>query len=180
MIRKAYRFKLRVNSPDAAAKLHQFSGCTRFVWNKMLAMNLYRLEHKQALLWYPEMAFWLTLWKSSDEYAFLRDCHSQVLQQSMMQLDRAFKDAFDKEQPNKLLPRFKRRGGKDSFRYPQGFKVDGERVYLPKIGTLRFRKSRGIEGKHYGLQAGGWLVRVHANGAGGTNPGAPIVWYGGY
>ena len=64
LIRKAYRFKLRVNHPDAAAKLHQFSGCTRFVWNKMLAMNLYRLEHKQALLWYPEMAFWLTLWKS--------------------------------------------------------------------------------------------------------------------
>jgi len=115
LIRKAYRFKLRVNSPDTAAKLHQFSGCTRFVWNKMLAMNLYRLEHKQALLWYPEMAFWLTLWKSSDEYAFLRDCHSQVLQQSMMQLDRAFKDAFDKEQPNKLMPRFKRRGGKDTL-----------------------------------------------------------------
>ena len=82
----------------------------------MLAMNLYRLEHKQALLWYPEMAFWLTLWKSSDEYGFLRDCHSQVLQQSMMHLERAFKDAFDKEQLNKLLPRFKRRGGKDSFR----------------------------------------------------------------
>ena len=87
LIHKAYRFKLRVNHPDTAAKLHQFSGCTRFVWNKMLAMNLYRLEHKQALLWYPEMAFWLTLWKSSDEYAFLRDCHSQVLQQSMMQLE---------------------------------------------------------------------------------------------
>ena len=51
----------------------------------MLALNLHRLEHKQALLWYQEMAFWLTLWKSSDEYAFLRDCHSQVLQQSMMQ-----------------------------------------------------------------------------------------------
>ena len=101
LLRKAYRFKLRVNHPDTAARLHQFSGCTRFVWNKMLAMNLYRLEHKQALLWYPEMAFWLTLWKSSDEYAFLRDCHSQVLQQSMMQLDRAFMDAFDKEQPNK-------------------------------------------------------------------------------
>ena len=108
----------------------------------MLALNLHRLEHKQALLWYQEMAFWLTLWKSSDEYAFLRDCHSQVLQQSMMQLDRAFKDGFDKGQPNKLMPRFKRRGGKDSFRYPQGFTVDGERVYLPKIGTLRFRKSR--------------------------------------
>ena len=130
----------------------------------MLAMNLYRLEHKQALLWYPEMAFWLTLWKSSDEYAFLRDCHSQVLQQSMKHLERAFKDAFDKEQPNKLLPRFKRRGGKDSFRYPQGFKVAGERVYLPKIGTLRFRKSREIEGKVKNItvsrQVDGWYVSM--------------------
>ena len=41
LIRKVYRFKLRVNHPDTAARLHQFSGCTRFVWNKMLAMNLY-------------------------------------------------------------------------------------------------------------------------------------------
>ena len=164
LIRKAYRFKLRVNHPDTAAKLHQFSGCTRFVWNKMLAMNLYRLEHKQALLWYPEMAFWLTLWKASDEYAFLRDCHSQVLQQSMRNLDRAFKDAFDQAQPNKLMPRFKRRGGKDSFRYPQGFKVVGERVYLPKIGTLRFRKSREIEGKVKNItvsrQMDGWYVAM--------------------
>ena len=94
LLRKAYRFKLMVNHPDTAARLLQFSGCTRFVWNKMLAMNLYRLEHKQALLWYQEMAFWLTLWKSSDEYAFLRDCYSQVLQQSMKHLDRAFKDAL--------------------------------------------------------------------------------------
>ena len=61
LIRKGYRFKLRVNHPGTSARLLQFSGYTRFVWNKMLAMNLYRLEHQQGLLWYHEMAFWLTL-----------------------------------------------------------------------------------------------------------------------
>ena len=86
-------------------------------------------------------------------------------------------------QPNKLIPRFKRRSGKDSFRYPQGFKVAGERVYLPKIGTLRFRKSREIEGKVKNItvsrQVDGWYVSMQT-AAGGTNPGSPMVWYGGY
>ena len=65
----------------------------------------------------------------------------------MKHLYRVFKDAFDKVQPNKLLPRFKKLGVKDSYRYPQGFKIAGERVYLLKIGTLCFRKSREIERK---------------------------------
>jgi putative transposase len=46
------------------------------------------------------------------------------LQQSLKNLDRAFKDGFDKTQPLKRIPNFKKKGiSTDSIRYPQGFKI---------------------------------------------------------
>ncbi len=62
-----------------------------------------------------------------------------------MALDRSIQDTFNKTSP-KRFPRFKKKGQHDSFRYPQGFKLDGSRVFLPKIGWVSFRKSRDIEG----------------------------------
>jgi transposase len=72
------------------------AGCCRLVWNKALALNLSRLEHKQSILWYNEVAYWLTFWKSTDDLSFLKECHSQPLLQTLKNLDKAFKDAFDK------------------------------------------------------------------------------------
>lgn len=83
----------------------------------------------------------LTKWKK--DHAFLTEVHSQPLQQSLRDLDRAWQGAFRKTTG---LPKFKKKGVHDSFRFPQGVKLDGDRIYLPKIGWLRFRKSREIEG----------------------------------
>ncbi|HDS08555.1 MAG TPA: hypothetical protein ENO05_13130 [Bacteroides sp.] len=97
-IRKAYRFQLKTNE-EIESRLVRICGSARFVWNKCLAMNLDRLEKKQPIIWYNELAFWLTLWKRSVEYGFLKECPSQVLQQKLMDLDRAFRDGFDRNQP---------------------------------------------------------------------------------
>lgn len=147
-IRKGYKFCLKAN-PEQQQLMAKFAGHCRFVWNKALALNLARLEQKQPLLWYQEMNYWATLWKQSEDYGFLKDAPSQALQQALKNLDRAFKDAFDKQQPNKRIPRFKRKGMVDSFRYPQGFKLDEKqsRIFLPKIGWVKYRNSRPIEGK---------------------------------
>ncbi|RLD50471.1 MAG: transposase, partial [Bacteroidetes bacterium] len=98
------------------------------------------------ILWYTELAFWLRLWKRSDEYGFLKDCPSQVLQQKLMDLDRAFRDCFDRSQPLKRLPVFKRKGTGEGIRFPQGFRIENRRIFLPKIGWVGFHKSREIEG----------------------------------
>ena len=92
------------------------------------------------------MAGFLKLWKKSDEFGFLTQAQSQVLQQCLKDLDRAFKDGFDRKQPNKRMPRFIKKGLGDSFRFPQSVRVEGKSVFLPKIGMVRFRKSREIEG----------------------------------
>lgn len=147
-IRKAFKFRLKV-SGETSQKLANYAGGCRFVWNKALALNLDRLNKKLPILWYKELNFWATLWKKSDEYGFLKDLPSQVLQQKLMDLDKAFKDAFDKNQPFKRIPIFKRKSqSSDSIRYPQGFKIEQEanRIFLPKIGWIRYRNSRKIVG----------------------------------
>ncbi len=145
-IRKAYKVRLKTNS-EAESKLVRFCGCARFLWNKSLSMNLERLEKGHGMLWYHELAFWLRLWKHSDEYGFLKECPSQVLQQKLMDLERAFRDCFDKRQPLKRLPVFRKKSRGDSIRFPQGFRIDNRRIFLPGIGWVGFYKSREIEGK---------------------------------
>ncbi|VAW35903.1 Mobile element protein [hydrothermal vent metagenome] len=162
-IRKACKFKLKTTG-DIEQKFNIFSGHTRFVWNKVLAMSIARLENKQNIFWYNESAHWLTLWKQSEDYGFLKECHSQVLQQKLKDLDKAFKDCFDKKQPLKRLPRFKKKHQSNAFRYVQGFKFNNRRVYLPKIGWVGFFKSQEIVGtpKNVTISKGanGWFMSV--------------------
>ena len=162
-IRKAYKVRLKTNK-DIESRLSRFCGSSRFLWNKALAMNLDRLDRGHGILLYNELAFWLGLWKRSEEYGFLKECPSQVLQQKLMDLERAFRDCFDRSQPLKRLPVFKKRGRGDGIRFPQGFKLEGRRIFLPKIGWVGFHKSREIEGKVKNItvtcRAGRWFASI--------------------
>jgi len=142
---QAYRFRLKTNS-EIEQKLAQFAGCCRFVWNKALELVKYRLDHDRPVPWYNDLAGFLGLWKRSEEYGFLKEAHSQILQQTLKDLDKAIRSAFTRGNGIRF-PKFKKKYLHDTFRYPQGVKVSGRRIYLPKIGWVRFFKSREIEGK---------------------------------
>lgn len=163
LIRKAYKFKLKTNR-KLENKFFSFSGHCRFVWNKALAMNLFRLKNKQKIMYYQELDFFSKLWKKSTEYSFLKECPSQTIQQKLKDLEKSFKDCFDKKQINKRLPKFKKRGSGDSFRYPQGFKVKDSKVFLPKIGWVKFRKSQEIVGTIKNItvtrRTNGWYISI--------------------
>ena len=145
--RKAFKFRLEPK-PTARILLAQFAGCCRLIFNKALALQKELLEAKKSCLSYNKLAGKLRCWKQEKDLLFLQECHSQPMQQTLMNLDRALKDAFNKSSP-KCFPRFKKKGQRDSFRYPQGFKVDqaNNRVYLPKIGWVRYRKSKELVGQ---------------------------------
>jgi putative transposase len=167
IIRKAYRFRLKTDT-DIESKLLRFCGSGRFLWNKCLSMNLARLEKDQRILWYQEMAFWLKFWKRTEEYGFLQECPSQVLQQKLMDLERAFKECFDRRQPLERLPVFKKRGRGESIRFPQGSRIQNRRLFLPKVGWIGFHKSREIP-KHpseseIGIDAGVICFAAFSNG----------------
>lgn len=144
-IRKAYKYRLKAK-PEQEILVRQHAGCCRFVWNKALALQKERLDSGEKVLRYVEIAKLLTGWKKEEEMVWLTEAQSQTMQQTLKFLDKAIKEAFDKKNP-KRFPRFKKKGkSTDSFRYPQGFKLDVNRVFLPKIGWVRFIKSREIEG----------------------------------
>lgn len=149
LIRKAYKYKLKTN-PSLEDTLNEFSGANRFVWNKALFLNKKRLERHEKkdrkLIRYNDLAGLLKLWKQSDEWGFLKGIHSQTLQQTLKDLDKAFKDAFDPKQPLKRFPVFKKKEIVSGFRFPQGIKIHCNRVYLPKIGWVRYFNSKKIEG----------------------------------
>jgi putative transposase len=146
-IKKAYRVKLKINALQSQ-QMHTYAGHTRFLWNKCLKINLYRLQCKKPIMRYNEMDFWSKLYKQSDEYGFLSECPAHILQQKLKDLDRAFMDAFDKKQPNKKMPTVRKKGIHDGFRFPapNQIKLDYNRIQLPKLGWIRFFRSQAIEG----------------------------------
>ncbi len=81
----------------------------------------------------------------------LSEIHSQVLQDVLFRVERAFQGFFRrvKENNGKVgYPRFKSEGRYDSITYPQesAFQITGHGLKLSKIGTMKFKKHRKIKG----------------------------------
>lgn len=143
-IRQGFKFRLKPKHPQIV-KMRQFAGCCRFVWNKALAVEKENYTETGKRLGYNKLAGLLVDWKKDPETAFLKEVHSQILQQSLKDLDTAYKNFFEKRAER---PKFKKRGVHDSFRYPQGFKLDEEnsRIFLPKIGWVKYFNHRKVIG----------------------------------
>lgn len=83
---------------------------------------------------------------------FLNDIHSQVLQDVLFRVEKAFDNFFRrvKDKNGKAgYPRFKTEGRYDSITYPQqpGFQITPQGLKLSKIGTLKLKKHREISGE---------------------------------
>lgn len=141
MIRKAYRFRLKPTA-EQAVQFGCFAGCCRLVWNKALELQKKQLDNNAKLLSYAGACGQLVALKA--ELPFLKEVHSQPLQQTLKDQSLALKAALG---GSKGIPRYKKKGKHDSFRFPQGTKVRGSKVYLPKIGWVNFIQSQQVEGK---------------------------------
>ncbi|MCL6749819.1 transposase, partial [Nostoc sp. CCCryo 231-06] len=73
---------------------------------------------------------------------------STVLQQNVKRLDTAYKNFFVRAASpsgeGRGFPKFKNRSNFTSFTYQMGIKVQGSKIYLPKLGWMRFHNSRTI------------------------------------
>ena len=141
---QAFKFQLRPGGQQEC-EMRRFAGACRFVFNRALARQNENHEAGNKYSPYGKMASWLVEWKNATETQWLKDSPSQPLQQSLKDLERAYKNFFRKRA---AFPRFKKRGQNDAFRYPQGVKLDQEnsRIFLPKLGWMRYRNSRQVTG----------------------------------
>lgn len=145
---KTFKFRLRPNK-EKENLFAQFAGACRWVYNRALHQRNKLWEQEKRSISVFAQNNELVFLKTEEATSWLKEIHSQVLQQALDDLNKAFDHFFrrvkNKETPG--YPRFRCKGENDSFRYPQGVKVDQDRVWLPKIGWVRFRKSREIGGK---------------------------------
>jgi putative transposase len=157
---QGYRFSLKPTQGEAVL-LGRFLGCSRFVWNELLAQNKLRYQRGEKRLGYKAMCEYLVFLKN--ERPFLREVHSQPLQQTLKDLDAAYRRALDPALPARF-PRFKKRGRRQGIRFPQGFAINGAGVFLPKIGWIGFRRSRHIEGRPTSVTIScdchGWFLSI--------------------
>lgn len=134
----------------------------------MLSLNLARLRRGQKTLHWVAMANMLPTmkrwwpWLESDPY-------SHNLQQVCKRLHEAFQRMFKKGTTHSgKKPRFKRKDQVCSARFPSALKIEGNRICIPKIGWVRFRKSRDIEGKVKNVtlrkECTGWFVSIQVEG----------------
>lgn len=148
IIQRAFKFKLKPTVVQRNRFL-QFAGARRWIFNRGLDLRQKFFEATGKTLSCFEQNVELTTLKENPEFSWLKEVHSQVLQQSLKDLDRAFSNFFRRvkkgEKPG--YPKFTRKGHRERFRFPQGVKTEGSTVYLPKIGWVKFRKSQEIQGK---------------------------------
>ncbi|MBK6796428.1 MAG: transposase [Acidobacteria bacterium] len=96
--------------------------------------------------------------------------HSQVLQDVLRRSQKAFDNFFRRGKAGQEtgLPKIQGQGFFDSFVYPQsGFRLEGDKLHLSKIGSCRVRLSRPIEGRiktcTIKREADGWYVVLPLN-----------------
>jgi len=141
--RRVYRFQMQPNRAQDML-LSQFAGARRFVWNWALARRIaYYKEHGKGV-GRIALSAELTALKAQPETAWLRAMDSQALQQVLIDLYRAYDNFFERRA---RYPRFKsKKRDEQRFRIPQRVAVRDGVVVMPKIGAVKIRQSRVIEG----------------------------------
>jgi putative transposase len=148
---QAYKFRL---DPTISQReqLGSIAGSCRFVFNHFLAIqkDLYTQRKETGnqdikFISYNDSAFLLTMLKKDEATSWLQLAPIQPLQQSLMDLEKATKGWLTKKSG---FPKFKKRGIHDSIRFPVAPVVDqvANTVKLPKLGNIRYCKSREVTG----------------------------------
>jgi len=161
---RSYKYRLY---PSKAQKLllEQTLETCRHWYNACLAERKEAYENEKRSVGKYEQLRKVKDLKQSNPYA--SNVHSHILQVVVQDLDKAFQSFFRRVKAGAKAgyPRFKGRNRFDSFglkEYGNGFKVDGRRLKLSRMGRLRVRWHRPLEGEIKTVrvcrQAGKWYA----------------------
>ena len=161
---QAYRFEL-MPTGEQARKMRQFAGACRFVYNKALALQQENHKAGEKFIGYVPMAKRLTQWRNGADTPWLKDGPVHTQQCALKAIERAYVNFFEKRAD---FPRFRRKAMGDGFTYPDKKQIrldrGNGRVFLPKLGYIRFRKSRDVPGEvrsaTVSLRCGKWYASI--------------------
>jgi len=140
--------KVRIYPTDEQAYfLNQQFGAVRFAYNKGLHIisSQYK-RHALSLNAKKDIKPLLAVAKKSRKYGWLKQYDSIALQQACINLDRAFKNFFDKKLTARY-PRFKSKHGKQSSYHCTSVLLGENWIKVPKCKPVKARIHRNIEGK---------------------------------
>jgi putative transposase len=161
---QAFKYELRPGAGQVRL-MFSFAGSCRFVYNRALTLQKERYEKGEARAGYAGLCRMLTEWRNSPETLWLANAPTHPLQQSLKDLERAYSNFFAGRAD---LPRSKKKGAWQSFRYPDPaqikFDQPNSRLFLPKLGWVRYRNSRLVLGELKQVTVSGsgqkWFVSI--------------------
>ncbi|TXF11573.1 RNA-guided endonuclease InsQ/TnpB family protein [Pelomicrobium methylotrophicum] len=167
---QAFKYELKPTG-EQQCLMRRFAGSCRVVFNEGLALQKARYERGEKKLGYASLCKELTSWRNGTPMPsgrvapWLAEAPVHPLQQALKDLERAYSNFFSKREG---FPRFRKKGRHDSFRYPdpKQIKLDqvNSRIFLPKLGWLRYRKSREVLGTVKNVtvrhSCGKWFVSI--------------------
>ncbi|MFF2532378.1 IS200/IS605 family element RNA-guided endonuclease TnpB [Brevibacillus sp. NPDC058079] len=142
---KAFRFRIYPTQKQMSL-IQKTIGCSRFVFNHFLNKWNHTYQETGKGLTYNTCATELPALKNS--FAWLKEVDSIALQSAVRHVADAFTRFYQKQNEK---PRFKsKRNPVQSYttKFTNGnIAIDGNRLKLPKLGWMRFAKSREVEGR---------------------------------
>ncbi|PEZ05684.1 transposase [Bacillus sp. AFS018417] len=145
IINKAYKFRIYPNK-EQEILIAKTIGCSRFVFNRFLTRWNDTYKETGKGLTYNSCSAELTQLKK--EFVWLKEVDSISLQSTLKSLADAFTRFFKKQND---APRFKSKKNKVqayTTKHTNGnIAIVGNKIKLPKLGFVRFTKSREVEGR---------------------------------
>ena len=139
---KTFRYRI-FPTDDQKDQLQRYFGVSRLIFNLGLETktNAYA-SNKKSISKYDLMK---QLPELKQEFDYIKECPSQVLQQSLHNLDTAYGNFFKNRGE---FPKFKNRYSKQSLTFPQGYEISfkNNTIKLPKLKEVAIDYHREFKG----------------------------------
>ena len=146
LMERMYTYKYRLY-PDKEQTIYlsKLFGCCRLVYNHFLNDKQTQYKETKSSDSYNVQQTKLTQLRKTEEYNFLNEMPLQVLQASLRNMHTAF-DRFYKHKGG--YPNYKSKRDKQAFRMPQGFKLQDNKLHIPKLkSSIKCKVSKELIGK---------------------------------
>lgn len=163
-MRKTFKYRLRINQ-RFVAEAERWLGVCCDLYNAGLQerRDAFRVQRK-SISYYEQQA---QLREIRADHEDLRNMSQGVQVDALRRLDKSFKAFFRRLKTGQKpgYPRFRSKRRCDSLTFPRmrdGFKIEGDKITFSKLGSVRMRLHRPIQGKiktaTIRRQVDGWYV----------------------
>jgi len=143
---KGFEYRMYPSQEQELLLVRTF-GCSRWVYNHFLEEKVRVFKETGKLLSYCKCSKMLTKIKTQKGTVWLAEVEAAALQQSLRNLDRALDNFFKRASQGVGFPKFKKKKSRKTYRTPAAKIVDDSHVWIPKVGLVKARISRPIQGR---------------------------------